>query len=371
MITPNPHNHPNPPAQPSRGRNATRPAPPRATQQRPQSDKHNDGLDHPSQAPARAPQPRPQSDQHNDGLDHPSQSPPAPQPPPNPAQPRRRRPILALSTTLLTLTLIALTACASQPSSIGQYYQGRTLHLSIASLDRANELRYSTIDPTGVIRRWSLQPNQPGHQLILARLKVENHTAVSAIVNIDRAAAELRDFTNATYHPITIDQQVRRDYRQDPQPLIRIDQGQCFDYHRALINPGTTIQWQNESDNPQQLTFPDNPAILDNPAIAPNGQAQLPPQATLSHTYTQPGSHPYTCSLPNGPQQNAEIQVTAPTPNNQPPPDIIERTVQFLQGSFRLPQGNGIDGYLIFETPIGTQFRDLRWRAGDSITIRF
>ena len=287
-------------------------------------------------------------------------------PRPNPGSPgpqnrRPRRAIVAI--TLLTLALIALTGCTSEPSSLGQYYKGRTLHLSVTSLERTQELRYSTIDPTGVIRRWSLAATRPGHELILARLKVENHTAVSAIVNVDRAAAELRDFTNATYHPLTVDQQVWRDYRNQPQALIRVDQGQCFDGNRALINPGTTVQWQSESNDPQQLTFTD----LSLP-IAPNGRAQLPPQQSLTHTFTQPGNYPYTCGAPNGPQQNAEIQVT---PNNPQQPGYLERTAQFIQGSFQLPQGNGIDGYIVFEAPTGTQFRDLRWRAGDSITIRF
>jgi hypothetical protein len=31
----------------------------------------------------------------------------------------------------------------------------------------------------------------------------------------------------------------------------------------------------------------------------------------------------------------------------------------------------GIDGWMVFEAPKGTKFRDFRWRAGDSITITF
>lgn len=380
MTTPTHRNRPHPAAAPQhRGRPPTRqtPAPPhrrapigiqqtsiRASQSPPtatnQSDKNNDAPNPPSQSlpPTAAHQP------HRRGTIAARQSPAHPSQPP---RHRPRRPTLPLPTplaalTLIALTLLTLTAC--EPSSLGQYYKGRTLHVSVVTLDRTSELRYSTIDPTGTIRHWSLQPAQPNHQLILARLKVENHTAVSAIVNIDRAAAELRDFTNATYHPLTIDHQIRRDYRQDPQPIIQVDLGQCFDYPRAIINPETPVQWQNQSDNPQQLTFA-NPTI----PIAPNGRAQLPPKATLSHTFTQPGTYPYTCGTPgNTPQQNAEIQI--PAPSDQPP-DYIQRTTYFLQGSFQLPQGNGIDGYLVFEAPIGTQFRDLRWRAGDSITIRF
>ena len=52
-------------------------------------------------------------------------------------------------------------------------------------------------------------------------------------------------------------------------------------------------------------------------------------------------------------------------------PDVDERTVQFLEGSFELLQGHGLEGYLVFEAPAGTEFRDLRWRTGDSITVHF
>ena len=51
--------------------------------------------------------------------------------------------------------------------------------------------------------------------------------------------------------------------------------------------------------------------------------------------------------------------------------DVSERSVLFLQGSFELQRGHGVDGYVVFEAPVGAEFRDMRWRAGDSITIRF
>ena len=50
---------------------------------------------------------------------------------------------------------------------------------------------------------------------------------------------------------------------------------------------------------------------------------------------------------------------------------VSERSVQFLEGSFELLQGHGLEGYLVFEAPEGTEFRDMRWRTGDSITVRF
>ena len=266
----------------------------------------------------------------------------------------------ALLAFLLSL-LSGLAGCSSDPSTLGQYHKGRTLHVSVVSLEQAAELRYSTIDPTGVVRRWSLSASRPGQELVLARIKVENHTAVSAIVNVDRAAAELRDFTNVTYNPVAVDAAVWQDFRGQSEAVVRVDLGQCFDGNRALIDPGTAVRWQSESDAAQYIAFADAAV-----AVGPGGRAELPPGASLSHTFRQPGNYPYLCGDPEGAEQAAEIQVAAGGAA-----DFVERTVRFLQGPFELPQGNGVDGYMIFEAPAGTEFRDFRWRAGDSITIRF
>ena len=271
-------------------------------------------------------------------------------------------PGLLLVATLLALALTALAGCTSEPSTFGQYFQGRTLHVSLVSLERLPELRYSTIDPNQVIRRWSLSPTAPGNELVLARVKVENHTAVSAIVNVDRSAAELRDFANVSYRPVPVSETVWQDFRGESEAVVRVDLGQCFDGTRALIDQGATVRWQSEAEAGQYVAF-ENGSI----AIGPEGQAELAPGASLSHTFNQPGTYPYTCSNGEGAKWPAEIHVM-PVENQA---DVSERSVLFLQGSFELQKGHGVDGYVVFEAPVGTEFRDMRWRAGDSITIRF
>jgi hypothetical protein len=113
-------------------------------------------------------------------------------------------------------------------------------------------------------------------ELVLMRLKVENHTATSAIVNIDEQAAELRGFLGDGYFPININERV------------------------------------------EEVDAPENPAQ--------------------------------------------------------------ERTIVFLwnrtleDGStraFELQRDYGIDGWMVFEAPVDTRFRELRWRAGDSLSIEF
>ena len=39
--------------------------------------------------------------------------------------------------------------------------------------------------------------------------------------------------------------------------------------------------------------------------------------------------------------------------------------------AFELLQGFGVDGWLIFEIPKDAEIRELRWRAGDGLTIEF
>ena len=45
--------------------------------------------------------------------------------------------------------------------------------------------------------------------------------------------------------------------------------------------------------------------------------------------------------------------------------------VQFLQASVDLTQGNSLSGWIAYEIPFGTQLREIRWGAGDTIYIRF
>ena len=269
---------------------------------------------------------------------------------------------LPAASLLLALALLASLACTQESSTFGQYRQGRTLHFSVVSMERTQELRYSTVDPQGIIRRWSLSPSAEGMELVLVRAKVENHTAVSAVINVDRTAAELRDFSNATYLPLSITEHVWQDFRGEPEALVRVDLGQCFDGTRALIDVGDEVKWVNESDKGQYIDFEDSAV-----AVGPDGRAEIAPGASLTHTFGQPGTYPYVCGTGERPEWPAEINAAAPAAGT----DYIERTTQFLQGSFELLQGHGLDGYLIFEAPEGVEFRDMRWRAGDSINFRF
>lgn len=194
------------------------------------------------------------------------------------------RSILAVS--VLALALLAA-ACADVSPAVGKYYVGRTLHVSVAAMERAPELLYSLpATATTEQRHYRITPSEPEQELLLLRVKVQNHRATSAIVSIDETAAELRDFFQGKYFPVNVN-----DRAQEVAAPERVDQLRTA---RCPI------------EQPNDLCFLWNQSFVD-------------------------GS----------------------------------------DRAFDLQKGFGIDGWMIFETPKDTEIRELRWRAGDSLSIEF
>ncbi|MCI0782325.1 MAG: hypothetical protein J4N93_13610, partial [Chloroflexi bacterium] len=107
------------------------------------------------------------------------------------------------------LMALATTACTEVSPAFGQYYQGRTLTVSVVSIDRMSELRYSSGLPGQQTRHLRLTASEDGLDLVVVHLKVENHTATSALLNVDRTGAELRDFFSNKYFPIDVAERVQ------------------------------------------------------------------------------------------------------------------------------------------------------------------
>lgn len=269
---------------------------------------------------------------------------------------------MAVVLALVLLFPLGVLACTQESSTLGQYRKGRTLHFSVTSLERTPELRYATVDPHGVVRKWSISASSDDKELILVRAKVENHTAVSAIVNVDKTAAVLRDIANATYLPLTVTETVWQDFRGEPEAVVRMDLGQCYDGTRALIDTGSAVKWQSEFDDDQYVQFENASVQFGN-----GERVVIGPGQSASHTFNSAGEFLYSCSAPDVPEYPAVLRVAAPESDAE----YIDRSTLFIQGSFELLQGHGLDGYMVFEAPIGTEFRDMRWRAGDSITFSF
>ena len=213
----------------------------------------------------------------------------------------KRSPSTPLTLALLAIFLaIVALACSSQSPNIGKYYKGRILHVSVADLERTNELRWTTSTRAprqGVSDEdfYRLVPESSDNELVLLRVKVENHTATRAIVNIDREAAQLRDFLQGRYYPIDVSERA-----QDASVPESAD-----DRCNVPIIP---------DDHTACVKFLWNPVYEE---TQPDGQTQL-----------------------------------------------VERAQE-------LPNGTGLDGWLVFEVPKETQFRSFRWSSGDTVTIDF
>ena len=267
---------------------------------------------------------------------------------------QKRRLTIWTGIALITLLLVA---CAGQPSSLGKFYPGRTLVVSVVAMKTVPELRYATIDPEKVIRNWRITPSKPDLELVMVRLKVQNHTAVSAIVDVDQKSVQLRDFFQKDILPIDVDVRPFQDFRGDAVVDVHVENGGCFDPERMYINPGTTVNWVNDG------------TVVHNVKLDINGGEPPPfaPGARFTHTFDSTGTWDYTCTAPGKPGHPARIVVE----------DVSEHVaftpgpLYFIRGSFELLKGEGIDGWMVFEAPKGTKFKNFRWRAGDTITIPF
>lgn len=187
---------------------------------------------------------------------------------------------------VLGLVLLAA-ACAEVSPAVGKYYVGRTLHVSVAAMERTPELLYALPGTaTTEQRHYRIMPSEPEQEFILLRVKVQNHRATSAIVSIDEKAVELRDFFQGKYFPVDVNQ--RAEEVAAPERVDQLRTARC------------PIQ------QPNDLCFLWNATFTD-------------------------GS----------------------------------------DRAFDLQKGFGIDGWMIFEAPKDTEIRELRWRAGDSLSIEF
>lgn len=186
------------------------------------------------------------------------------------------------------LLLVALAACADVSPAIGKFYTGRTLHVSVVAMERAPELIYTLPKGTDVPKYYRVTPEEAANELLMMRIKVQNHTATSAIVDIDQSAAELRDFFHDKYFPFNVNE--RAEEISQPEDISRQRVARCPISDRE----------------PRNLCFLWNTTYTDGSVRA-----------------------------------------------------------------FELIQGYGVDGWLLFEVPRDVEIRELRWRAGDGLTIEF
>ncbi len=272
-------------------------------------------------------------------------------------QPRR----LAL-VTLAVLAALWLVACSDASTNFGRFHKGRALHLAVMEIKRAPEVRYATIDPQDVIRHYRLIPAEEDLELVLVRLKVQNHTATSTIFTVDQQGAELLDFFRGTYQPIDITNRVFQDMRGQSSASVHVSGGQCFDPKRLNITSGTAVNWVNDDSVDQFVRLG---AVAGRPDTGE--PRSLKPGESFSFTFEELGEWDYRCGASEITEGAASIFVEEETGKQV----VDEQSIVFITGPFELLKDMGIDGWVVFEAPKGTKFRLIRWRAGDSITIPF
>jgi hypothetical protein len=125
------------------------------------------------------------------------------------------------------------------------------------------------------------------------------------------------------------------------------------------VEAGTALRWSNDGAVDAYIEF--------DAAEVPTGRVTIAPNGATSHTFDQPGVFNYDCGIRDSQPESSQVLVVEKGSRS----NVGERSILFLDGSFELPRNFGVDGWMVFEVPEGTQFRDIRWRAGDSITVRF
>ena len=201
---------------------------------------------------------------------------------------------------VVSLLMLVIAACSDVSSALGQRYRGKTLDVVIMGMERANQVAFPVTYRTGGVKtpsrcdpadpndsaldqplteetkHWEITPSSSELELVLLKLKVENHTATNAVVNIDERAAELRDFVQGKYFP---------------------------------INVNDTMVEVGEPENP----YDERSMVFLWNKLSPAGEGR----------------------------------------------------------AVELRRGCGLEGWLLFEAPIDTKFREFKWVAGDSLTIDF
>ena len=208
---------------------------------------------------------------------------------------------------LVSMAILALSGCSDASPAFGQFFSGRTLVISVVGIDRMSELRYTAAIEDDVPTYVRVAPSQEGLELVVVHLKVQNHTATSAILNVDRQAAELRDILSNKYFPIDVG--VLGEL-MDSQP----DWNDLGFFHVTLE---FFTGWFNEHERPVH------------PSQRAKRVLELEPDGTFA------------------------------------------ATKGFIQGPVELQRGMGLDGWMVFEAPPDTKFREFKWRAGDNLTITF
>lgn len=184
---------------------------------------------------------------------------------------------------------------------------GNTLTITVADMERLSQLRYSVKVHDRVLKHFRFAPSREGSEVVALRIRLINYTAIKTIVTLDEEAALLEDFFGGVYVPVDI---------------------------------GVVGEVWTRSDSGWGW-------------VSNSMAADVPNYGKDEDVPTPPGWN-------DGPVRSIQLQGKK-----------AKAGEGFLAGSIEIEQGKSIDGWMVFEAPEGTQFKELRWRAVDSILIPF
>ena len=84
------------------------------------------------------------------------------------------------------------------------WFKGKILHVNIAAMDRLPELRYSSVNQSGKVAHLRIAPSKDTMELVVFRVRVQNHTATSVVFTVDKESAQLGDFNSERYFPLNM-----------------------------------------------------------------------------------------------------------------------------------------------------------------------
>ncbi len=185
--------------------------------------------------------------------------------------------------------------------------RGNTLAITVADMERVSQLRYTTKAQDRVLNHFRFAPSRPGSEVVALRIRVINDTAIKTIVTLDEEAALLEDFFGGVYVPVDIGV-----------------------LGEVWTRTGAGWGWVSN-------TMADEVPIYGEDEDVPN----------------PPGWR-------DGPVRSIQLDGRK-----------AKAGEGFLAGSREIEQGKSIDGWMVFEAPEDTQFKELQWRVVDSILIPF
>ncbi|MQF69762.1 hypothetical protein FIM12_05465 [SAR202 cluster bacterium AD-804-J14_MRT_500m] len=127
----------------------------------------------------------------------------------------------ALLTLIGSVFLITMIACGGSPS-FGRTFQGQIIEVTLLEMSTTTEVFGLDNDDT---RIRIITPSEIGNELLVLKLRVDNHAATQLHMDVGTEPPEIRDRDDSKYHPMplaeTIPYHFDRNGEPFPIPIIR------------------------------------------------------------------------------------------------------------------------------------------------------